>query len=116
GLFFCCKPWLLPNRHFLLQLIDDPLTGTKRFFPMQTCQSQIKRWFPNGDKSDSVMNDNNPKSKVLRGLLGNLSQLMFGHFPMRFIFDSFDFASIFKSPHDSPKIDRRSCVDIVVLW
>ena len=83
---------------------------------MRTCHSQKKRWFPNADKSDPVMNDNNLKPKVLHGLLGNLSQLMLGHLPVRFIVDPFDFASIFKSPHDSPKIDHRSCVDIVVLW
>jgi len=104
-----------PNRHFLLQLIDYPLTGSKSFAAMRTCHSQKKRWFPNGDKSDSVMNDDKLKSKFLHGLLGNLSQLVFGHFPVRFIFDSYDFASTFKSPHHSPKVVYRSCVTTVVL-
>ena len=82
---------------------------------MRTCHSHKKRWFPNGNKSDPVMNDNNPKSKVLRGLLGNSSQLMFGHFSMRFIFNSIDLASILKSPHHSQKIERRSCIAIMIL-
>jgi hypothetical protein len=114
-LFFYCKPWLLPNRHFLLQLIDDPLTGSKRFFPMQTGHAQKKRWLPNGDKSDSVMNDNNPKSKVLRGLLGNLSQLMVGHFSMRFIFNSIDLASILNAPNDPREIDDRPGSEGIIL-
>ena len=82
---------------------------------MQTGHAQKKRWLSNSDKADSVMNDNNPKSKVLRGLIGNLSQLMFGHFSMRFIVDPFDLASILKFPHYSPKIDERSHVSGIPL-
>src|SRR5437899_11471426 len=93
-----------PNRHFLLQLIHDPSTGSESFAAVRTCHSQKKRWFPYGDKSDSVMNDHKLKSKFLRSLLGNLSQLMVGHFPMGFIFNSFDFVSFLKSYYISTKI------------
>jgi len=61
------------------------------------------------------MNDHKLKPKFLRGMVGNLSQLMFGHFPMRFIFNSFDVATSFKSAHYSPKIDNRFCGEIRVL-
>jgi hypothetical protein len=91
------------------------LTGPKRFAAMRTRHSQKKRWLANSYKPDSVMNDSKLKSEHLSGLVGNLSQLMFGHFSMRLILDSFNFASIFKSPHHSKKIDHRSCVDIVIL-
>ena len=62
-----------------------------------------------------MMNDNKLKPKFLHRLLGNLPQLMLGHFSMRFVFDSFEFVSIFKFPHDSPKIDHRSCTAIMIL-
>ena len=62
-----------------------------------------------GTRAD-VMNDNKLKWKFLRGLPRNLSQLIFGHFAMRFILNPVDFASIFKSPHHSPKVVYRSCV------
>src|SRR5437870_12989861 len=86
-----------PNRHFLLQLIHYPLTGSKSFTAMRTCHSQKKRWFPNSDKSDPVMSNNKLKPKFLHGLFGNLPQLILGHLSMRFIVDPFDFASIFNS-------------------
>jgi len=82
---------------------------------MQTGHAQKKRRFAHGDKSDSVMNDKRLKSKFLRSVLGNLLQLMLGHVPMCFIVDSFDLASIFKSPHDSPKIDRCSSIAMMIL-
>jgi len=91
------------------------LTGPKRFAAMRTRHSQKKRWLANSYKPDSVMNDSKLKSEHLSGLVGNLSQLMFGHFSMRLIFDSFNFASIFKFPHHSKKIDDRTCVDILFL-
>ena len=61
-----------------------------------------------------MMNDNKLKPKFLHRLLGNLPQLMLGHFSMRFVIDSFEFAPIFKFPHHSPKIDYRSCAVIVL--
>jgi len=82
---------------------------------MQTAHAQKKRWLSNSDKADSVMNDNNPKSKVLRGLLGNLSQLMFGHFSMRFIFHSIEVASILYSPDDPREIDHRPGSEGIIL-
>ena len=82
---------------------------------MQTGHAQKKRWLPNGDKADAVMNDNNPKSKVLRGLIGNLSQLMVGHFSMRFIFNSIDLASIFNAPDDPREIDDRPDSEGIIL-
>src|SRR5438094_842379 len=109
------KFWSFPNRNFFLQLIHYPLTGSECFAAVRSCHSQKKRWFPNGDKSDSVMNDNKLKWKFLRGLPGNLSQLMFGHFAMRFILNPVDFSSIFKSPYHSPKVVYRSCVASVAF-
>jgi len=82
---------------------------------MQTGHAQKKRWLSNSDKADSVMNDNNPKSKVLRGLIGNLSQLMFGHFSMRFIFNSIDLASILNAPDDPREIDDRPGSEGIIL-
>ena len=82
---------------------------------MQTGHAQKKRWLPNVDKADSVMNANNPKSKVLRGLLGNSSQLMFGHFSMRFIFNSIDLAFILKFADDPREIDDRTGPEGIIL-
>src|SRR5438034_3741560 len=59
------------------------------------------------------MNGDVPQSKFDCGVLSNLRELMFGHFAMRFILNPVDFASIFKSPHHSPKVVYRSCVATV---
>ena len=75
---------------------------------MRTRHSQKKRWFPNCDKTNSVMNDNEHKPKLLCGLFGNLSQLVLGHFRMRIIIDSVDFAAIFNRSDDAPEIDDRA--------
>ena len=82
---------------------------------MRTCHPQKKRWFANRDNSDSVMNNNQLKSKFVRGLLGNLSQLMFGHFSMRFIFNSIDLASILNAPDDPREIDDRAGSEGIIL-
>jgi hypothetical protein len=82
---------------------------------MASCHSQKKRWFSNGDESDSMMKQHYPKSKFIYGLLGKSSQLMFGHLPMCLVFDSLNLASVFKLPHHSPKIDHRSRIDMVSL-
>ena len=62
-----------------------------------------------------MMNDNNPKLKVLRGLLGNSSQLMVGHFSMRFIFNSIDLASILNAPDEPREIDDRPGSEGIIL-
>lgn len=51
------------------------------------------------------MNDNGSKSKLDRGLLGNLPQLMFSHFPVRFVIDSLDFAPILGATNNPLKIN-----------
>ena len=89
------KSWPFPNRHFLLQLVYNPLTCPEAFAPMRTRHSQKKGWFSNCDKSNPVMNDNELKPKSLCGLFGNSFQLVLGHFPMRIIIDSVNFAAIF---------------------
>src|SRR5206468_5584843 len=105
-----------PDRHFLLQLVYNPLTCSEAFAPMRTRHSQEKRWFSNCDKSNSMVNDNELKPKLVCGLFRYSFQLMLRHFAMRVVVDSLDFAAIFKSPHHSPKLDHRSCIAIVVFW
>ena len=50
-----------------------------------------------------------PRSLVDRSLLGNLFQLMFGHFVVRFVINSLDFASILGATHNASKIEGRAC-------
>jgi hypothetical protein len=52
------KPRPFPNRHFLLQLIHDPLTCPETFTPMRTRHLQKKGRFSNCDKTNPVMDDN----------------------------------------------------------
>ena len=99
------KPRPFPNRHFLLQLIHDPLTCPEAFAPMRTRHPQKKRWFSNCDKSNSMMNDNALQAKSLCGLFGDSVQLMLGHFPMRIIIDSVNFAAILDGSDYTPEID-----------
>jgi len=91
------------------------LIGPKRFAAMRTRHSQKKRWLANSYKPDSVMNDSKLKSEHLSGLVGNLSQLMFGHFSMRFIFNSIDLASILNAPDDPREIDDRAGSEGIIL-
>ena len=61
---------------------------------MRTRHSQKKGWFSNCDKTNPVMNDDAHKPKSLCGLFGNSFQLMLGHFTMRLVIDSLNFAAI----------------------
>ena len=79
---------------------------------MSTQHSQKERGLPNGDKSDPVMNDNQSNFKLDHGLLRNLPQLMFGHFPVRFVIDSLDFAPILTAANNPVKINSRTCSGI----
>jgi hypothetical protein len=84
---------------------------------MRTRHSHKERRFPNSDKSNSVMNQNGPKSKFHCGLLSNLPQLVLGHFPVRFVIDSFDFAPILGATNNPSKINCRACSGIhSILW
>ncbi len=100
------KPRPFPNRHFLLQLIHDPLTCPEAFAPMRTRHSQKKRWFSNSDKTKPVMNDDELKPKSLCGLFGNSFQLMLGHFMMRVVIDSLNFAAILDWSDYAPEINN----------
>ena len=102
------KSWPFPNRHFLFQLVYNPLTCPEAFAPMRTRHSQKKGWFSNCDKSNSMMNDNELKPKSLCGLFGNSFQLVLGHFPMRIIIDSVNFAAILDWSDYAPKINNRA--------
>ena len=102
------KPRSLPNRHFLLQLIHDPLTCPEAFAPMRTRHSQKKGCFPNCDKTNLVMNDDELEPKSLCGLFGNSFQLVFGHFTMRLVIDSLNFAAILDWSDYAPEIDNRA--------
>lgn len=108
------KPWPFPNRHLLFQLVHDPLTCSEAFAPMPTRHSQKKGWFSNFDKSNPVMNDYELKPKSLCGLFGDSFQLVLGHFSMRIIIDSVDFAPIFDWSHHTPKINNRAGAGDVV--
>ena len=99
------KPRPFPNRHFLLQLIHDPLTCPEAFAPMRTRHSQKKRWFSNGDKTNPMMNDDELKPKSLCGLFGNSFQLVLGHFTMRLVIDSLNFAAILDWSDYAPEIN-----------
>ena len=81
---------------------------------MSTAHSRKERWFPNSDKSNPVMNDDRSQPKFDRGLLGNLPQLMFGHFPVCFVIDSLDFAPVLRAANNPLKIDSRACGEIDV--
>ena len=100
------KPRPFPNRHFLLQLIHDPLTRPEAFGPMWTSHSQKKGCFPNCDKTNPVMNDDELKPKSLRGLFGNSFQLVLGHFTMRLVIDSLNFAAILDWSDYAPEINN----------
>ena len=102
------KSWPFPNRHFLFQLVYNPLTCPEAFAPMRTRHSQKKGWFSNCDKSNSMMNDNELKPKSLCGLFGNSFQLVLGHFPMRIIIDSVNFAAILDWSDYAPEINDRA--------
>jgi hypothetical protein len=84
---------------------------------MATVHSRKERRFPNSDKPNPVINDYGSQLKFDRGLLGNLLQLMFGHFAVRFVIDSLDFASILGAAHNPLEIDSRACGEIdLVFW
>jgi hypothetical protein len=82
---------------------------------MEAHHSQKKGRLSNSDKSDTVVNDDNLKAKFLRGLLANSLQLVFGHFAMRFVLDSFNLASIFQSSDHTPEIDHCARISEVAL-
>ena len=52
-----------------------------------------------------MMNDYEPKTKSLCGLFRDSFQLMFGHFPMRIVIDSVNFAAILDRADDAPEIN-----------
>jgi len=85
-----------PNWHAFFQLIDDPLSCSEAFAPVETRCLHQKGCFTNCDKTNSVLNYNELEVKSIGGLFGNSFQLVLGHFPMRIIIDSVDFTAIFK--------------------
>ena len=79
---------------------------------MSTEDSHKQRGLSDSDKSDPVMNDNRSKFKLDYGLLCNFPQLMFGHFPVRFVIDSLDFAAILRGTNDPLEINSCTCSGI----
>ena len=73
---------------------------------MRTRHSQKKGCFPNCDKTNPVMNDNELKPKSLCGLFGNSFQLVLGHFTMRLVIDSLNFAAILDWSDYAPEINN----------
>ena len=51
-----------------------------------------------------MVNDNELERKRLDGMLRNLPQLMFSHFPMRFVFDPVNFSPLLGPANNAPKI------------
>jgi hypothetical protein len=89
----------------------------ERFFPVRTAHSQEKRRFSDRDEPDPMMDDNKLKSKFPRSLLRYPPQLMFGHFPMRFVIDSLDLPSVFNAADNAPKINGRAgCGIAIIFW
>lgn len=111
---FELKARSFPNRHSLFQLVDDPLTCPEAFAPMRTCHSQKKRWFFNSDKTNPVMNDNEPKAESICSLFDNYLQLMLGHFVVRFVINSFNLAAILGWSDYAPEINNRANAGDVV--
>ena len=55
--------------------------------------------------------------KLLRRGLSDQSQLVLGHFPMRFVFYPFDLSPVFDPANNAPKIDDRAGSRIaIILW
>jgi len=73
---------------------------------MLACYSQKERCRSNCDKTNPVMNDDEVKPKSLYGLFGNLFQLVFGHFTMRLVVDSLNFAAILDWSDYAPEINK----------
>jgi len=76
---------------------------------MPTAYSRKKRRFPNSDEPNPMMNDHRSQPKFDGGVFGNLLQLMFGHFAVRFVIDSVDFPPVLGTAHNPLKIDSRAC-------
>jgi len=81
---------------------------------MRTRHSQKKGCFTNCDKANPVMHDNELKPKSLFGLFGNSFQLMLGHFTMRLVIDSLNFAAILDWSNYAPEINNRASAGDVV--
>jgi len=109
------KPRSFPNRYSFLQLVHNPLTCSEAFATMGTRHSQKKGWFPNCDKTKSVMNYNEFKPEPLCGLIGNSSQLTLGHFAMGIVIDSLNLAAILDWSNDAPEINNRARAGDVAL-
>src|SRR5215204_1942947 len=107
------KPRTFPNRHFLFQLIHNPLACPEAFASMRTGHSQKKGCFTDCDKTNPVMKDNELKLKSLCGLFGNSFQLVLGHFTMRLVIDSLNFAAILDWSDYAPEINNRASADDV---
>jgi hypothetical protein len=84
------------------------LTCPKALAPVRARHSQEKGCLANPDETNSVMNDNMPKPKLLGGLCGNSFQLVLGHFTMRLVIDSFNFAAALHESNDAPEINNRA--------
>src|SRR2546426_7134294 len=94
-----------PNRNLSFQFIHHPLTRTESFSAMPARHPHKKRRLARRNKSNSMVNDNELERKRLDGLLRNLPQLMFSHFPMRFVFDPVNFSPLLGATNNRPKID-----------
>jgi hypothetical protein len=79
---------------------------------MPTAYSRKERRLSNSDEPNPMMNDHRSQSKFDCGLFGNLLQLMFGHFTVRFVIDSVDFAPVLEPTHNPLKIDSCACGEI----
>jgi len=106
---FDLKPRPFPNRHALLQLVDNPLACQEAFASMRTRHSQKQRWFSSCNETNSMVNDNQVKPKSLCGSFGNSFQLVLGHFMMRLIIDSLNSSAVLNWSDYAPEINDRAC-------
>jgi hypothetical protein len=83
---------------------------------MRTRHSQEKGRFSDCNKTSPMMNDNSLKLKPLCGLFGNSFQLVLGHFMMRVISDSLNFAAILHWSDHAPEINNCARADHIIPW
>ena len=79
-------------------------------------KKQRQPWTGKEDAALGTMPDKNLARVVefFRRALGHESHLVLGHFPMRFVFDARDLATIFRGSNRAPENDDRSGLWIVI--
>ena len=74
---------------------------------MLRAHSQEQRGFTRAHEPDPMMKHNALQLKFLSSCIRDQLHLMFRHLIVRFVVNSFNFATILQFPNDSLKIDNR---------